>query len=293
MNGVIIINKPRGKTSHDMVSFIRRLTGIKKVGHTGTLDPEATGVLPVCIGNATKACELLTSERKVYRAQLMLGMTTDTLDIDGEVLTEQPVNVTKEEIEQVIKSFVGEVWQTPPMYSAIKIDGKKLYELARQGQNIEREKRKITIYSIEIIEINPINDTVTIDVDCSKGTYIRTLCEDIGMKLGCGAFMSALERTKSGQFDISMAYTEEELYQISKNDNLEECLIPTDKVFFDLPQIRVNERQKGFIVNGVRTRYKGLIQNQSYRVYDEAGEFLCISKCIDERLTLEKAFWNR
>ena len=146
MNGVIIINKPYGKTSHDCVSFIRRLCGIRKVGHTGTLDPAATGVLPVCIGNATKACELLTNAQKSYRAELILGMTTDTQDADGEILTEQPVNVTKEQIITVVNSFIGEIEQIPPMYSAIKQNGKKLYELARQGISVERPSRTITIY---------------------------------------------------------------------------------------------------------------------------------------------------
>lgn len=291
MNGVIIINKPIGKTSHDMVGFMRRLTGIKKIGHTGTLDPSATGVLPVCIGKATKACELLTCSEKSYRAQLMLGMTTDTLDADGEILTDQPVNVTKDQIEKAVYSFIGEIEQTPPMYSAIKIGGKKLYELAREGINIEREKRRITIHKINIVEIDIKNSTVTIDVDCSKGTYIRTLCDDIGLKLGCGAFMTSLIRTKSGGFDISKALTPPQLEKLYADNELEKHLIPVDELF-DYPKIYVNERQKGFIVNGVRTRYKGLSEGQLFRVYDEQGEFLCISKCIDERLTLEKSFWG-
>ena len=289
MNGVIIINKPIGKTSHDMVSFIRRLTGIKKVGHTGTLDPMATGVLPICIGKATKACELLTCENKAYRAQLMLGMTTDTLDADGEILTEQPVNVSKEQIENIIQSFVGDIEQIPPMYSAIKIGGKKLYELARDGIEIERDKRKVTIFKIDIIEIDMEQSTVTIDVDCSKGTYIRTLCDDIGLKLGCGAFMTALTRTRSGKFDIHESFTPSQLEVIK--DKFEKHLIPVDALF-DYPKITVNDRQKGFIINGVRTRFKGLTEGQLYRIYDENGEFLCVSECIEERLTLQKAFWN-
>jgi len=292
MNGVVIIDKPCGKTSFDMVSFVRRLFGTKKVGHTGTLDPEATGVLPVCIGKATKACELLTSQNKSYRAQLMLGMTTDTLDIEGEVLTEQPVNVTKEQLEGVIGQFIGEIEQIPPMYSAIKVDGKKLYELARAGKEIERKKRKITIYDIKIIETDLENDLVTIDVDCSKGTYIRTLCEDIGMRLGCGAFMTKLTRTKSGRFDLESSFTPSELEKLKEKNELRKCLIPLDELFLDYPKIVVNERQRGFLINGVRVRYKGLLEGASYRVYDETGEFLSISKCEDERLTLKKAFWS-
>ena len=292
MNGIIIIDKPCGKTSHDMVNFIRRLTGIKKVGHTGALDPEATGVLPVCIGNATKACELLTCEDKTYRAELALGMTTDTLDAEGEILTEQPVLCGEETIKNTIESFIGEIEQIPPMFSAIKKDGKKLYELARQGISVEREKRKITIHSIKINEIDMQKETVTFDVHCSKGTYIRTLCDDIGMRLGCGAYMNKLTRIKSGKFLIDDAYSVEKLTEIYRNGEFEDALISVDEVFCDYPKITINERQKNFIVNGVRVRYKGLKENQIYRVYDKDNKFLCLSECVEERLTLKKAFWN-
>ena len=292
MNGIIIIDKPCGKTSHDMVGFIRRLTGIKKVGHTGTLDPQATGVLPVCIGNATKACELLTCENKAYRAELALGMTTDTLDAEGEILTDQPVLCDEDTIKNTIMSFVGEIEQIPPMFSAIKKDGKKLYELARQGISIEREKRKITIHSIKINDIDMEKETVSFDVECSKGTYIRTLCDDIGMKLGCGGYMNKLTRIKSGRFSLDDAYTTEQLEKIFKENKFSDILIPVDKVFDSYPKIVVNERQKNFLINGVRVRFKGLSEGQTYRVYDENGEFLSLSECVEERLTLVKAFWN-
>ena len=292
MNGIIIIDKPCGKTSHDMVSFIRRITGIKKVGHTGTLDPEATGVLPVCIGNATKACELLTCEDKAYRAELALGMTTDTLDAEGEILTEQPVLCDEETIKNTIMSFIGEIEQIPPMFSAIKKDGKKLYELARKGISVEREKRKITIHDIKINEIDMEKETVTFEVHCSKGTYIRTLCDDIGMKLGCGGYMNKLTRIKSGSFSLDDAYTVEELIKASNDGDFEKKLIPVDEVFKNYPEVFVNERQKNFIINGVRVRFKGLREGQIYRVYDENKNFLCLSECIEERLTLTKAFWN-
>ena len=202
MDGVIAVNKPWGKTSHDMVYFMRRTAGIKKVGHTGTLDPAATGVLPICIGKATKAAELLTASDKSYRAEIALGMTTDTLDAEGEILTEQPFeHVTKEMLENSIKKFIGEIEQIPPMFSAIKRDGKKLYELAREGITVEREKRRVRIDKIELLEFDREKGTAKIDVDCSKGTYIRTLCEDIGMDIGCGAYMNSLERTRSGSFN--------------------------------------------------------------------------------------------
>ena len=291
MNGVIVINKPLGKTSHDCVGFIRRLCGTRKVGHTGTLDPMATGVLPICIGSATKASELLMCENKAYVAELILGMTTDTLDAEGEILSEQPVKCTEEQIRKTVMSFVGEIEQFPPMYSAIKKDGKKLYELARQGISVERKKRKITIHSIKILDIDMDKASLRIHVECSKGTYIRTLCDDIGMALGCGAYMNSLERTRSGKFDIKNSYTFEELLKLKDEGKLSDVIINVDELF-SYPKIMVDDRQKNFIQNGVRIRYRGLLEGECYRVYGKNAEFLCISRCIDERLTLEKSFWN-
>lgn len=291
MNGIIIVDKPQGKTSHDIVYFIRRLTGIKKVGHTGTLDPMATGVLPICIGAATKIADMLTLSDKEYVAELILGKTTDTQDAEGQVLSEKKVNCTEDEIRAAVMSFIGEIEQVPPMYSAIKQNGKKLYELARQGVEVERKPRKVTINSIDILKID--GKSVTIDVSCSKGTYIRTLCEDIGNKLGTGAYMNTLRRIKTGIFDLSQSHTLEELGTLKSGDTgtLKEVLIPTDRVFEDLPCIKLNEKQKRSVVNGVRMTYKG-IENQDYRVYDENGEFLCVSKIVDGRLTLVKSFWQ-
>lgn len=291
MNGIIIVDKPQGKTSHDIVYFIRRLTGIKKVGHTGTLDPMATGVLPICIGAATKIADMLTLSDKEYVAELILGKTTDTQDAEGQVLGEKKVNCTEDEIRAAVMSFIGEIEQVPPMYSAIKQNGKKLYELARQGIGVERKPRKVTINSIDILKID--GKSVTIDVSCSKGTYIRTLCEDIGNKLGTGAYMNTLRRIKTGMFDLSQSHTLEELGTLKSGDagTLKEVLIPADRVFEDLPCIKLNEKQKRSVVNGVRMTYKG-IENQDYRVYDENGEFLCVSKIVDEKLTLVKSFWQ-
>lgn len=291
MDGLIVIDKPCGKTSHDMVYFVRRLFGIKKAGHTGTLDPDASGVLPVCIGRATKAADMLTASDKAYRAQLVLGMTTDTLDASGEILTEQPVTAAKEEIENTIKSFIGEIDQIPPMFSAIKQGGKKLYELARSGITVEREKRRVTIYNIEIIETDTENYTVTIDVSCSKGTYIRTLCEDIGAKLGCGAYMNTLVRTKSAGFTLENAYTPEHLMQMKESGTLENAVIPVDMLFKDCKKAVLN----GFLAekakNGVKIRRSGLNEGEIYRIYGENGEFLCLSRYTDGALVLEKAFW--
>ena len=289
MNGIIIVDKPQGKTSHDIVYAIRRLTGIKKVGHTGTLDPMATGVLPICIGSATKVADMLTLSDKAYTAEFVLGKTTDTLDAEGEILTESKVNVTGDEIRAAVMSFVGEIEQIPPMYSAIKQNGKKLYELARQGIEVERKPRKVTINSIDILEIN--GKTVTIDVSCSKGTYIRTLCADIGERLGTGAYMTKLRRTKTGIFAISESYTLEELGTLNELGTLKDVIIPVDKMFSEYPKIILNEKQKKSVTNGVRMTYKGR-ENQVYRVYDENKNFLCISKIIDGKLTLEKSFWS-
>lgn len=289
MNGIIIIDKPMGRTSHDMVYVMRKMTGIKKVGHTGTLDPEATGVLPVCIGSATKVADMLTLSDKCYRAELVLGMTTDTQDADGEVLTECRVDCTEDEIREAIMSFVGEIEQIPPMYSAIKQNGKKLYELARQGIEVERKKRKVTINSIDILKID--GERVTIDVSCSKGTYIRTLCEDVGLKLHVGAYMNTLRRTKTGPFTIEDSYTLKELEVLKEKGQLESVLISVDRMFKEYPKIMLNPKQVKSITNGVQMSYNGT-QGQSYRLYDEKGKFLCISKMQDGKLKLEKAFWN-
>ena len=290
MNGIMVIDKPCGKTSHDMVNFVRRLTGIRRVGHTGTLDPMATGVLPVCIGSAAKTADMLTASDKRYRAQMRLGIITDTEDISGNVLETRSVKVNREEIYTAVKGFVGGIEQIPPMYSAIKQNGKKLYELAREGIVVERPKRKITIYSADVIGIDEDNSIITLDVHCSKGTYIRTLCSDIGERLGTGACMTSLRRTASGQFKIENAYTPEQLSELA--DRLEDIIIPTDRMFAEYPEIHLNDKQKRSIVNGVHMTWRGGIEGQSYRLYDEDGVFLCISKCIDGRLCLEKSFWN-
>jgi len=292
MDGVIIINKPTGQTSHNLVGFTRRLFNIKKVGHTGTLDPDASGVLPICIGRGTKAADMLTASDKAYRAQFILGMTTDTLDASGEILTEQPVNVSKEEIEETIKGFIGEIYQIPPMFSAIKKDGKKLYELAREGITIDRAKRKVTIFDIKICEIDMENFAITIDVSCSKGTYIRTLCEDIGMSLGCGAYMNTLVRTKSAGFTLEESHTPEELLEMKRTGTLEDIVIPVDRLFLDYEEVVLDAFLSGKAKNGIPIRKKSLAEGKLYRVYDENHEFLCISKYRENALYLEKAFWN-
>lgn len=287
MNGVVIVDKPAGITSHDVVSRLRRIYKTRRVGHTGTLDPMATGVLPVCIGSATKAADMLVSSTKRYSAELMLGKRTDTLDIEGTVIEECPVNVSDEDIRNAISSFVGEQEQLPPMYSAIKQNGKKLYELARMGVETERDKRRIIIHSIEIQSIDI--PYVKIDVRCSKGTYIRSLCDDIGRKLGCGAVMTALRRTETAGFTAEEARTIDELEAM---ENAFDAVIPTDRLFDKLPRIDLNEKQEKSIKNGVRMTWRAGEEGEVYRLYGNDGSFLCVSKLSDSRLVLVKSFWS-
>lgn len=287
MNGIVVIDKPSGVTSHDVVSMLRKRFATRRVGHTGTLDPLATGVLVMCVGNATKAADMISNADKRYRAGLELGIRTDTLDIEGTVTERRAVNVTEANVREGVLSFIGEQDQIPPMYSAIKQNGKKLYELAREGKEIEREKRRINIYSIDIIDISL--PYVTIDVHCSKGTYIRSLCDDIGQKLGCGAVMTALRRTESAGFTTDDAYTIDELDGLS---DISSALMPTDSLFSGLDEIHLNAKQEKSITNGVRMTWRDGKEGQRYRVYAEDGRFLCVSELSDMKLKLIKQFWS-
>lgn len=239
INGVIIVNKHAGVTSHDIVAKIRRIYGTKKVGHTGTLDPMATGVLPILIGRAAKAAEYLVSDSKRYIAGIKLGIETDTEDITGKILKTSDTLPGKTEFFEVCKEFVGEIYQTPPMYSAIKVGGKKLVDLAREGKEVERTPRKIEIKSILPEEVSEKEGIYTLDVECSKGTYIRTLCADIGKKLGCGAAMSSLERTRSGNFDIKDAYTVCELENMTPEQRAS-VVRPVETLFSELPAVTLD-----------------------------------------------------
>ncbi|MDR1800930.1 MAG: tRNA pseudouridine(55) synthase TruB [Lachnospiraceae bacterium] len=227
-NGVIIVNKEAGFTSHDVVAVMRGIFGQRKVGHTGTLDPQATGVLPICLGSATKQSEALSAKNKTYRTVLLLGKTTDTQDITGKVLSECEFSDAKDsnkkdEILSVIKSFIGKQEQIPPMYSAVKINGKKLYELARAGKEVERKPKSIEVYDIRVLSVEL--PRVEFEIDCSKGTYIRTICHDIGAHLGCGGCMESLVRLKSGEFDINIAHTLEQIRDKISEGNIDEWLI--------------------------------------------------------------------
>ena len=229
IHGIINVYKEKGFTSHDVVAKLRGIVGQKKIGHTGTLDPDATGVLPVCLGKATKLCDLLTDKNKTYEAVLLLGKTTDTQDITGEVLEEKSTEaLTEEKVREAIEGFIGDYEQIPPMYSALKVNGKKLYELAREGKVIERKARPVKILDIQILEIDL--PKVRMEVSCSKGTYIRTLCHDIGEKLGCGGCMESLMRTRVSTFRIEDAKTLDEIETLKQEGKLAELLVPIDAI---------------------------------------------------------------
>lgn len=240
LSGVVIVDKHEGVTSHDIVFKMRKLFGTKKVGHTGTLDPMATGVLPILIGRSAKASEFLTAEDKGYVAQITLGITTDTEDISGKILTKCDTLPTKDEFFKACEKFVGDTLQVPPMYSALKINGQKLVDLARQGVEVERQARKIHISSIIPEVINEANGVYQISVECSKGTYIRTLCSDIGAHLGCGAIMSALRRTKSGNFTLDNSHTIEQIEKMSVEER-EGLIVACEELFSDLESVKLSD----------------------------------------------------
>ena len=248
INGIVVVDKEPDYTSHDVVAKLRGICGQKKIGHTGTLDPQATGVLPVCLGSATKLCDMLTDRDKEYVAELLLGMETDTQDTTGEVISRRPVEVSETELRKVCESFLGPYDQVPPMYSALKVNGKKLCDLAREGKEVERKARNVTIYEMEILECRlPV---VKMRVACSKGTYIRTLCADIGKILGCGGVMQSLRRTKAGGFTLQEAFTLGQLQQRKDSGRLVEVVRPVDSVFQDFPILHVGREYGGLLENG-------------------------------------------
>lgn len=290
INGILIVQKEQSFTSHDVVAKLRGICKQKKIGHTGTLDPNATGVLPVCLGQATKLCDLLTDHDKEYIAELLLGKTTDTQDIWGTVLTDTGdlwKSLTEKQVEDAILSFVGEQMQLPPMYSALKVNGKKLYELARAGIQVERERRPVTFYEIEILEMNL--PRVKIRVSCSRGTYIRTLCADIGEKLSCGAVMTALERTRVGMFEKSRSYTLSELEKLRDEGKLEELVYPVEDCFSEFPTYYVKKEADRFLKNGnelKKTMFEKTPEEKGrIRVYDAQKRFCGVYEKADGRDT--------
>lgn len=248
MDGIIVIDKEKGFTSHDVVAKLRGILRMKKIGHTGTLDPDATGVLPVALGKATRLVEFLTEKEKTYEAVLHLGLHTDTQDITGKILKEKEVTCTEDEVREVMQSFLGEQQQIPPMYSALKVGGKKLYELAREGIEIEREARPVYFKEIKILEMQlPM---VRFSVTCSKGTYIRTLCHDIGEKLGCGGCMEALKRTASGRFSLEESHTLQEVQQAMEAGTVLEWIVGIEEILAEYPRILSAETGDRLLMNG-------------------------------------------
>lgn len=259
MDGIFNIYKEKGFTSHDVVAIVRRTIHMKKVGHTGTLDPDAEGVLPVCVGKATKLSDVIMDGRKSYRAMLRLGVTTTTEDASGEVLETKEVDFNEDRIREMVASFIGKLEQVPPMYSAVKVNGKKLYELAREGKEIERKSRTIEVYDIRIRQFLP-PDRVEFDVDCSKGTYIRTLCADIGKALGCGGHMAELLRTKTGTFSLENAIKLDEMKALAEQGKAEEALLTMEDALKDFPVVKVAEKSAKLLYNGGKIQEKYFTQ---------------------------------
>lgn len=285
IHGIINVYKEKGYTSHDVVAKLRGIAGQKKIGHTGTLDPDAEGVLPVCLGKATKVCELLTDKDKTYRAVLFLGQTTDTQDASGTVLETSDVsNLNEVQVTEAVQSFVGEYAQIPPMYSALKVGGKKLYELAREGKTVERKARNVMIHSIKILRVDL--PRVEMEVSCSKGTYIRTLCHDIGEKLGVGGCMESLLRVQVGRFALADSLRLSEIQKAKEDGNLEKILQPIDSVFEQYRAVRIRPDQEKRLQNGNSFRKPDRLQNyddqEMVRVYDSNGHFAAVYRYAEK-----------
>ena len=298
IHGIINVYKEKGFTSFDVVAKARGIFKQKKIGHTGTLDPDAEGVLPLCFGKATKVCELLTEKRKEYKAVMLLGRVTDTQDVSGTILEEHEVHVTEEQVSEAVLSFLGDIMQVPPMYSALKVNGQKLCDLAREGKTVERKARPVTIYEIEIVKIDL--PRVTMRVLCSKGTYIRTLCEDIGKKLGCGACMESLLRTKVSEFYVEDALKLSELEELVKectdgiskeswNARLFPFVKTVDSVFLKYKEAVIKKEYNKMLYNGNRLTAEMFEQEleeyrlQPVRIYDEERHFIGIYEYEKER----------
>ena len=307
-HGVINIYKEKGYTSHDVVAKLRKILHMKKIGHTGTLDPNAQGVLPVCLGAATRLCEMLTEKEKVYETVLLLGKETDTQDIDGAILSEHEVTVSEKQAEEAVLSFAGEYWQIPPMYSALKVNGKKLYELAREGKEVERKARLVKIYEITILEMQL--PRIRMRVRCSKGTYIRTLCYDIGEKLGCKGCMEELIRTQVSGFSINTALTLQRVEEEVAAGKIEEFILPIDQILGIYPALTVQKPYSKLLYNGnplmpeylesfeqeAEKMENPIIQGKKdktvVRVYDDKKRFIALYTYRNDRFYLVKMFFG-
>ena len=285
MNGIVIIDKPQGWTSQDVTARLRRVFNTRRIGHGGTLDPMATGVLPVFVDRATRGVEFFEHAEKTYETVLRLGLTTDTEDISGNVLTEQDAFVTGEMLEEVLQKFRGEIMQVPPMYSALKINGQKLVDLARKGKTVERQPRPVTIHELTLLGMEA--DGIHLRVRCSKGTYIRTLCKDIGEALGCGGCMAALRRVQAGEYTIGEAVPLQELLE---SETPEKYLRPVDTMFRQHPEAVLTPKQEIRCRNGGSFTVK--LAEGTYRAYSSAGAFLMLAKVEDGVMSTIKSFWE-
>ena len=285
MNGIVIVDKPQGWTSQDVTARLRRVFNTRRIGHGGTLDPMATGVLPVFVGRATRGVEFFEHAEKTYETVLRLGITTDTEDISGTVLTQQDAFVTGEQLEQVLQRFRGDILQVPPMYSALKVGGQKLYDLARKGKEVERQPRPITIHELTLLGMDA--EGIHLRVHCSKGTYIRTLCKDIGEALGCGGCMAALRRVQAGEYTAEEAVPLETLLE---TDAPEQYLRPVDSMFRHYPAVTLTEKQEKRCRCGNSFSIK--MEDGMYRVYAQSGDFLALSKVEGGVMSTIKSFFE-
>ena len=288
-NGILIVDKPSGWTSQDVAAKLRGVFHERRVGHGGTLDPMATGVLPIFIGRATRGAEFLEHAEKEYVAGLRLGLVTNTQDTSGEMLETHPVSVTRQALEAALTRFTGPIEQIPPMYSAIKINGQKLYELARRGQEVARRPRSITIHALELLEGEGADWTIR--VRCSKGTYVRTLCHDLGRALGCGGCMSSLRRTRAGSFTLAQAVTMQQVLDFAAGQDPQQLLMPVDAVFAAHPPLIVTLGQAAKLKNGAQVK-DWQFQPGTYRVYAEDGEFLLLGRVEGGVLSTIKSFFE-
>ena len=289
MNGIIIIDKPQEWTSNDVVSRLRRVFNTRRIGHGGTLDPMATGVLPVFVGRATRGVEFFEHAEKVYETTVRFGLTTDTEDITGKTITETAVSLTGDELQAVLPKFRGEILQVPPMYSAIKVNGQKLYDLARKGREVERQPRPITIHELQLLEFS--GNEARLRVRCSKGTYIRTLCKDIGEALGYGGCMAALRRVEAGEYTLEGAIPLRELLDISeRGEDVEHLLRPVDTMFASHETLNLNEKQARLVKNG--NAFVSDCPDGTYRVYAPDGEFLALCRAEGGQVKTIKSFFE-
>ena len=285
MNGIVIVDKPQGWTSQDVTARLRRVYATRRIGHGGTLDPMATGVLPVFVGRATRGVEFFEHAEKTYETVLLLGRTTDTQDVTGATLAEKAVHLSPADIDRVLPRFRGDILQVPPMYSALKVNGKKLYELARKGQEVERQPRPITVF--ELTNLGFDGTRLSLRVRCSKGTYIRTLCQDIGEALGCGGCMEALRRVRAGEYGIEDAVP---LEQLLESETPERYLRGLDTMFAHCPAVTLTPNQEKRCRNG--NPFSSPLPQGTYRAYSQSGEFLMLAKVEDSVMTTIKSFFE-